>query len=689
MRAIAVISVVLFHAFPDSVFKSGFVGVDVFFVISGFLISTIIFRGMRERMGGTGGGKPFSFIDFYSRRVRRIFPSLIFCLLFFLVLGWFVLLPDEYSLFGKHTMGASAYVSNLLLWSEAGDYFQTASQTKPLLHLWSLGIEEQFYLIWPLVLFIAYKLNFNIFTLALVGALASFGFELRSVHDNPTAAFYSPFLRFWELMAGSLLAWLKLYKGEMFTNIANKSGPYLSAVLQRDSSKTDSVRLCGNILSVLGLALILTAVFAIDSKDFPGYKALLPVMGAVLMIAAGKDAFLNRYLLSNRVMVWFGLISYPLYIWHWPFLSFAWIVGGEMPQLKVRIGCVVLAVIMSAVTYYFVEPRLRWGRYGGYKAAGLLSVMVIIGVTGYSIDRHDGYTARMDDPDQQLIDAINKRMDEDNLRCLEKIPDWKKLSLDDEITQCRFQRSEGKNTIAIIGDSHGGQLYSGLTTLMRDNEGVAVFSAGCGVPLMGVLSYPNPEAAKREPYRAHTEHLLSEGFRYILTHKNINKVLIAHAVGCSWHNVIDTQNPTNHDFNSILHDGFVRTYDALTKAGKEIYVLEDNPVYNAGDWLKCNSSVVHRPIAIPAVLSSKNKQVCSMKSSDLPWRERVDNWNKISRELAAGYKNIHFIDLENVFCKNGLCSMLDDRGNMLYRDGGHVNIKGSIFMAPHIISKLK
>ena len=208
LRAIAVISVVLFHAFPDSIFKSGFVGVDVFFVISGFLISTIIFRGMNERMAGTGLAKPFSFIDCCSRRVRRIFPSLIFCLLTFLVLGWFVLIPDEYSLFGKHTAGASAYVSNLLLWSEAGDYFQTASQTKPLLHLWSLGIEEQFYLIWPLVLFITYKLNFNIFTLALVGALVSFGFELRSVHDNPTAAFYSPFLRFWELMAGSLLAWL-------------------------------------------------------------------------------------------------------------------------------------------------------------------------------------------------------------------------------------------------------------------------------------------------------------------------------------------------------------------------------------------------------------------------------------------------------------------------------------------------
>ena len=295
-----------------------------------------------------------------------------------------------------------------------------------------------------MVLFIAYKLNFNIFTLALVGALASFGFELHSVKGNPTAAFYSPFLRFWELMAGSILAWLKLYKGEMFRGIAERTGPYLSAVLLQNPKKSDSVRLCGNVISVIGLALILTAVFALDNKDFPGYKALLPVMGAVLMIAAGKDAFLNRYLLSNRAMVWFGLISYPLYIWHWPFLSFAWIVGGEMPELKVRIGCVVLAVVMSAVTYYFVEPRLRWGRYGGYKAAGLLCAMIAVGVAGYSIEKHDGYTARMDDPDQEVIDALNRRTPAEYQRCLGIFPDWQRLT---DGAKCRFEQEPEKTQL--------------------------------------------------------------------------------------------------------------------------------------------------------------------------------------------------------------------------------------------------
>ena len=635
---------------------------------------------MDERMSGAGQSRPFSFIDFYSRRVRRIFPSLIFCLVTFLVLGWFVLLPDEYSLFGKHTAGASAYVSNLLLWSEAGDYFQVSSQTKPLLHLWSLGIEEQFYLIWPLVLFIAWKLNLNIFTLALAGAVASFGFELHSVKGNPTAAFYSPFLRFWELMAGSILAWLKLYRGEMFVRLADRVTPYLSRVLLRDSKNVDSVRFCRNILSVLGLISILIAVFALNSKHFPGSKALYPVLGAVMMIAAGKDAFLNRYLLSNRVMVWFGLISYPLYIWHWPFLSFAWIVGGEMPEFRVRIGCIVFAVIMSAVTYYFVEPKLRWGRYGGYKAAGLLSAMIIVGLTGYSIERHDGYTVRMNDPDQPVIDAINKKFWDDNERCLKEIPDWNRMGAG---RVCRFQRAPGQNTIAVIGDSHANHLYPGLVTRTIGHEGVASFPAGCAIPLMGLHSRLTEKGLD------YTEKALSEGFSYILSHRNISKVLLAHRPGCSWHDVVDTHNPDNHDFDSIIHDGFVRTYEALSRAGKVVYVVMDNPAYAVGSWEKCKASVVRRPAEIPAFLSVKNKNACSVKRSDLVERQYVDYWNRVAHETSAGYSNIHFIELEDVFCPNGICSMLDRKGNLLYEDRHHLNVRGSIFAAPFIFNQLR
>ena len=302
----------------------------------------------------------------------------------------------------------------------------------------------------------------------------------------------------------------------MFTGIANKAGPYLSAVLQRDSSKSDSVRLCGNILSVIGLVLILTAVFALDSKGFPGYKALLPVMGAVLMIAAGKDAFLNRYLLSNRVMVWFGLISYPLYIWHWPFLSFSWIVGGELPQLKVRIGCVVLAVIMSAVTYYFIEPRLRWGCYGGYKAAGLLSVMVIIGVAGYSIERRDGYVARvhMSLDENEMSQRIDHLLKTGSERFRLNFPE---LNNEQESWAWRIlEKEEGRNNIALFGDSHANALLPGLLLHERPSDGIISFVSGCGIPFMGVQA--GSDAEDRFPWHKVNYKPIMKGFEYVLSH---------------------------------------------------------------------------------------------------------------------------------------------------------------------------
>ena len=348
-----------------------------------------------------------------------------------------------------------------------------------------------------------------------------------------------------------------------------------------------------------------------------------------------------------------------------------------MPELKVRIGCVVLAIIMSAVTYHFVEPRLRWGRFGGLKAAGLLSVMAVIGVTGYLVERHDGYTARMNDPEQQVIDAINKRLGDDSLRCLNEIPDQVKLMTPD---RCMLQRGVGENTIAIIGDSHAGHLYSGLSALAKENEGIAVFPPSSQVPLIGLQDLPLPP----EPFP-----YVAEGFDYILSHSNITKVLLAHHPLCSWHQVMDKVNPDNNNFDSILRDGFLRTYDTLTKAGKEIYVVWDNPVYVGDQWLKCQSSVINRPSVIPSFLTSKNTKLCTVKQDELPEREIVDNWRKVSSETASGYKNVHFIDLEEFFCSKGVCSMLDRKGNLLYRDGSHLNQKGSMSVAPFIYSKLR
>src|SRR6204780_505054 len=220
LRAIAVLAVIGFHAFPAWI-RGGFIGVDVFFVISGYLISTILLTGMERGS--------FRFSQFYIRRIRRIFPALIVVLLSLLVVGWLVLFSIEYMALGKHVAGSAAFVSNFVLWNEA-DYFDKAAPTKPLLHIWSLGIEEQFYVIWPLLLYLTWKRKAATLTLLLLLLVVSFTFNVRSAHSNPAADFYSPLTRFWELMAGAVLAYWTVYRETLSGAIRKLSGPALQKI---------------------------------------------------------------------------------------------------------------------------------------------------------------------------------------------------------------------------------------------------------------------------------------------------------------------------------------------------------------------------------------------------------------------------------------------------------------------------
>jgi peptidoglycan/LPS O-acetylase OafA/YrhL len=196
LRAIAILAVLGFHAFPWK-FSGGFVGVDIFFVISGYLISSIILAGLER-------GR-FSLVDFYGKRIRRIVPALIVVMAFCLTVGWYVLLEDEFQQLGKHIAGGAAFIQNFVLWGESG-YFDNAPETKPLLHLWSLAVEEQFYIFWPLLLIAAHKWRLPFLRLTAAIALISFGVNLYLTWNAPTAAFYSPLSRFWELMTGCSLA---------------------------------------------------------------------------------------------------------------------------------------------------------------------------------------------------------------------------------------------------------------------------------------------------------------------------------------------------------------------------------------------------------------------------------------------------------------------------------------------------
>ncbi|MDP3004588.1 acyltransferase, partial [Methylotenera sp.] len=221
LRAVAVLSVVIYHAFPKFI-RGGFIGVDIFFVISGFLISTIIF-GSLER-------NSFNFIEFYSRRIKRIFPALLLVLTASFVFGWFALLADEYKQLGKHIAGGAGFISNFLFWKESG-YFDNAAETKPLLHLWSLGIEEQFYIVWPLLLWLAWKKRFNLLTITILVAVISFALNISKVHSDAVAAFYSPQTRFWELLVGSVLAYMTMHRRSLSPKFKHKLDMWLGQII--------------------------------------------------------------------------------------------------------------------------------------------------------------------------------------------------------------------------------------------------------------------------------------------------------------------------------------------------------------------------------------------------------------------------------------------------------------------------
>jgi len=328
LRAVAVASVLAFHAFPDAL-PGGFIGVDIFFVISGFLITTII---MQSHAAGD-----FSYRDFYARRIRRIFPALTLVLLATLGFGWYALLPREFTELGKQAAGGAAFIANFVFWSEAG-YFDTAAETKPLLHLWSLGIEEQFYIFWPLLLALAWRRRWPVLRLLWVLAVASFLVNVLTIHPYRTAAFYSPASRFWELMVGGILACMRL----------------------KAAGKAPAPAWRSHLQSCLGVGLIvLGLVMTRSDKAFPGWWALLPTLGAASCIAAGPAGLLNRHVLASRPMVWIGLISYPLYLWHWPLLVYARIVEEGEPAAWIRACLVLASVALAWLTYRFVERFTR------------------------------------------------------------------------------------------------------------------------------------------------------------------------------------------------------------------------------------------------------------------------------------------------------------------------------------------
>jgi peptidoglycan/LPS O-acetylase OafA/YrhL len=623
LRAIAVLSVVGFHAFPKLV-HGGFIGVDIFFVVSGFLISTILY-GSLER-------NSFDFIEFYSRRIRRIFPALLVVLIAALTVGWIVLLSDEYKQFGKHLAGGAGFVSNLVLWKESG-YFDNAAETKPLLHLWSLGIEEQFYIIWPFLLWAAWKSKLNLLAITVTIAVVSFAVNMNKAYSDSVADFYSPQTRFWELLIGAALAYAALYRKAWFA---------------------DSESRLPNVQSALGAILIAASLlFITRDKAFPGWWAALPTLGAALLISAGPRAWLNRTILSNRVLVWLGLISFPIYLWHWPLLAFPRIVNGETPSDAVRLSAVLLSIVLASMTYLLVEKPLRFNSYSKRTTVALLAVMIVVGFAGYLIYRLNGLTFRTATTPQvnnegAIDHATFHQYGQTHFYPCTPLSIRSQATFWEGSLRCLQSQRDKPIDIAIIGDSHAEDLFLGLAESLPD------------LNVVYYLKTTLPVISDRD---------FSPVFQYILSDSNIKTVIIS----AFWYGK-QGMVPKGSNLERELSD----TVERLGAAHKEVYITDDVPFFSF-DPAQCKYS---------RRFSSKTNCVQDGAIFD----HQLQNYYPILKAVAQTHTNVRLVDTAKYFCTADVCTMAMS-GKIMYRDSNHLNLNGTRYVArkfledyPHLAS---
>lgn len=599
LRAIAVLSVVIFHIFPTLI-PGGFIGVDIFFVISGYLISSIIFKNME-----TGS---FSFFDFYSRRIKRIFPSLLMILIFVSIVGWISLLPGEYKNLEKMVSTTTIFMTNIALKNDVG-YFADAAELKPLLHIWSLSIEEQFYIFYPLFIYLMYKFGRRLLPATLVlGCIISFAINAFYISSKPTQVFYLLPFRSWELSIGAILAYIKL---------------------NNDSTISQLYKKHSNILALCGLACIIVAMTMFDkSTTFPGWAALLPTAGAVLLIA-GKDSRFNQMVLAHPVCVWVGLISYSLYLWHWPLISFAHIAGQTDITTKVSILCA--SIVLAGLSTFLIEKPIR--RAGNKSLYFLIAGMICC--FGFAkLVKHDFIETK----DRELVEKIDKATG-----------DWqypsKNLSQANDPSIPFHSFGKGKHTIVFFGDSNVEQYWPRIEKLMLDDPNLqekykVVFSAyGGQAPIPGY--YANDKLVE----------FLDTAVKYVYD-SSVDTVVIA----ANWIGHLEVENERSkslfHDFESMIQD--------LRAQNKTIYLILNIPV----DIRQNPKSLVKRNFLAPFGISNDK----SYDHSEWMRRSRY-----ITKELTtiAKRNGCILIDPKPYLCPDGKCMIVDKNNVPMYKDEHH------------------
>jgi peptidoglycan/LPS O-acetylase OafA/YrhL len=614
LRAVAVVAVVVFHAFPTAL-PGGFAGVDVFFVISGYLITGLL---CRDHEAGR-----FSVAAFYAGRVRRIFPALVLVLATVLALGWHGRLDQEFQSLGKHVVAGAGFLANLSLWSESG-YFDTAAELKPLLHLWSLGIEEQFYLAWPLLLALLWRRTRRLGGWILVLAVASFALDLAQVDHAPDATFYSPATRAWELFAGAWLA-------------------YAPAAATWRSARG---------LAIAGAMAVLAGFVLFGALDgWPGTRTLLPVLGTLAVIAAGRDAWFNRHVLAHPAAVGIGLVSYPLYLWHWPLLACLRLMEPGAGA-GARVTAVAIAAVLAWATFRFVETPIRRRRLSPWPLVAAMLLVAAVGALAWSGTLRP-WSASFG------LEKFVRSAPEPNFPWAGWTPVRQGISA--------FSRygGAGPDTL-LIGDSTVANYSARMETILRERaptRGVVVaISPGCP-PLPGV----------DEPHhRQWCRRFMDNAFAYA-RRPGIDTVLIA----AQWEKYFHNRNPrydyTFHGDGAPLRLGGDGAGDAaaiarladqivqLRAAGKRVVLVLNLPI---------------DPRLAPGDLVKQSWRGFSVRADGVPRAVVVANLGPaLVRLRAAGEAaGAIVVDPMDALCDADTCNALTDEGRARYLDDSHLAI---------------
>ncbi len=625
LRGLAVLAVVGFHAFP-SVVPAGFIGVDVFFVISGFLITTIILVGLES-------GR-FSFAAFYARRIRRIFPALVAVLTAVFVAGWFFLTADEYKRLGLHVLGGATFSSNFLLWQESG-YFDIASDRKILLHLWSLAIEEQFYLFFPLVLWAAHMRRIRPLIVTSSIGLASFTWNILAAPHHSTMDFYSPQTRIWELMAGAVLASVSLHPPLRLLRALSKAEAWL-AKGGRKIPHWPKENALGNLASIVGAYLLVFGVIFIAKEEmFPGWWALLPTIGAALLIFGGASSWVNRRILSHRALVWVGLISFPLYLWHWPLLSFARIVIGDAPSWLLASLLVAAAVLLAWLTYVSVEKPLRFGKNASGATVHLLIWLLSLGVLGFSAWRSEGFLSRPAAHRlETYLQSIAVATGENS--CVKiNVPGW----------FCKLGVQAAPPSAFVFGDSHAGSLLPAFARIAHESGGSFLYTLTKACPTEKSCLQDNKNI-----------------FTYVRDNQ-IDKVFIAFR----WSNY---DLPFSQDARVTQLEAWLdQTVEAYRKIGVHVYLLVDNPLQKT-----LPEDALRKSRRTDASINTNSITASEYASQQAPYFDLLSRY-------AGDFVTV--LDFTDVYCQKNICPLVRD-GKFHYGDLHHVSPDGALLAYPKL-----